>query len=177
MRSCGCLAADPSTNLVLPSATKSIDCSEGSKIAISPLGMREGAWSAPSSTATHATVCPDGGSYRHFGALDALAFYVHKDNPIEKITFEQIDAIYSTTRHRGGKPIRTWGDLGATGEWACLVCSQPTYAQSLPEGIRAPAMRWLKVHAEYDDTHPWEALDIAESNPRTSPALRHPVGR
>jgi len=49
---------------------------------------------------------------------------------------------------------------GATGEWACLVCSQPTYAASLPEEIRAPAMRWLKVHAEYDDTHPWEALDI-----------------
>jgi len=59
-----------------------------------------------------------GGSYRHFGALDAIAFYVHKDNPIEKITYEQIDAIYSTTRHRGGKPIRTWGDLGAGGEWA-----------------------------------------------------------
>ena len=49
---------------------------------------------------------------------------------------------------------------GATGEWACLVCSQPTYAQSLPEASRGPAMRWLKVHAEYDDTHPWEALDI-----------------
>ncbi len=59
-----------------------------------------------------------GGSYRHFGALDAIAFYVHKDNPIEKITYEQIDAIYSTTRHRGGKAIRTWGELGATGEWA-----------------------------------------------------------
>ena len=59
-----------------------------------------------------------GGSYRHFGALDAIAFYVHKDNPIEKVTFDQIDAIYSTTRHRGGKPIRTWGDLGLTGEWA-----------------------------------------------------------
>jgi phosphate transport system substrate-binding protein len=59
-----------------------------------------------------------GGSYRHFGALDAIAFYVHKDNPLERITYEQIDAIYSTTRHRGGKPIRTWGDLGLTGEWA-----------------------------------------------------------
>jgi phosphate transport system substrate-binding protein len=59
-----------------------------------------------------------GGSYRHFGALDAIAFYVHKDNPLEKITYEQIDAIYSTTRHRGGKPIRTWGDLGLGGEWA-----------------------------------------------------------
>jgi phosphate transport system substrate-binding protein len=59
-----------------------------------------------------------GGSYRHFGALDAIAFYVHKDNPVEKITFDQIDAIYSTTRHRGGKAIRTWGELGAAGEWA-----------------------------------------------------------
>ena len=59
-----------------------------------------------------------GGSYRHFGALDAIAFYVHKDNPVEKLTFQQIDAIFSTTRHRGGKPIRTWGDVGATGEWA-----------------------------------------------------------
>ena len=49
---------------------------------------------------------------------------------------------------------------GATGEWACVVCSKDTYAKSLSEDIRSPAMRWLKVHAEYDDTHPWEALDI-----------------
>jgi pyrroloquinoline quinone (PQQ) biosynthesis protein C len=49
---------------------------------------------------------------------------------------------------------------GATGEWACVVCSLTTYAESLPSDIRVPAMRWLKVHAEYDDTHPWEALDI-----------------
>jgi len=49
---------------------------------------------------------------------------------------------------------------GATGEWSCVVCSQDTYAASLPDGVRVPAMRWLKVHAEYDDSHPWEALDI-----------------
>jgi len=49
---------------------------------------------------------------------------------------------------------------GATGEWACLVCSKKDYANSLPEDIRGPAMRWLRVHAEYDDTHPWEALEI-----------------
>jgi phosphate transport system substrate-binding protein len=59
-----------------------------------------------------------GGSYRHFGALDAMAFYVHKDNPLEKITYQQIDSIYSSTRHRGGKPITKWGDLGLGGEWA-----------------------------------------------------------
>lgn len=49
---------------------------------------------------------------------------------------------------------------GATGEWSCVVCSKGTYARSLPDEMRGPAMRWLKVHAEYDDTHPWEALDI-----------------
>jgi len=59
-----------------------------------------------------------GGSYRHFGALDAVVFFVNKDNPIESLTFEQIDGIYSSTHHRGDKPIRTWGDLGLTGEWA-----------------------------------------------------------
>jgi len=59
-----------------------------------------------------------GGSYRHFGALDAVAFFVNKDNPIEKLAFEQIDAIYSTTRLRGAKPMRSWGDLGLGGEWA-----------------------------------------------------------
>ncbi len=59
-----------------------------------------------------------GGSYRHFGALDSIGFFVHKDNPIEKLTFDQIDALYSSTRHRGGKPIRKWGDLGLAGEWA-----------------------------------------------------------
>ena len=59
-----------------------------------------------------------GGSYRHFGALDAMAFYVHKDNPLEKITYQQIDAIYSSTHHRGGNAITKWGEVGLTGEWA-----------------------------------------------------------
>ncbi|MCS7047916.1 MAG: PstS family phosphate ABC transporter substrate-binding protein [Verrucomicrobiae bacterium] len=51
--------------------------------------------------------------------FDALAVYVHKDNPIESLTLPQVDAIFSKTR-RGGYPrdIRTWGDLGLTGEWA-----------------------------------------------------------
>lgn len=52
-------------------------------------------------------------------SFDALAVYVHKDNPIASLTLQQVDAIFSKTR-RGGYPkdIRTWGDLGLTGEWA-----------------------------------------------------------
>jgi phosphate transport system substrate-binding protein len=59
-----------------------------------------------------------GGSYRHFGFLDSVAFAVNKDNPLEKLSFDQLDRILSTTDARGGAPIRTWGDLGLTGDWA-----------------------------------------------------------
>ena len=54
-------------------------------------------------------------------AVDALAVFVHPDNPVAKrgLTLAELDAIYSTTRTRGAaKTIRTWGDLGLTGEWA-----------------------------------------------------------
>jgi phosphate transport system substrate-binding protein len=52
-------------------------------------------------------------------AIDMLAVYVHKDNPIKQLSLQQIDAVFSKTR-KGGleNDIRTWGDLGLTGEWA-----------------------------------------------------------
>jgi phosphate transport system substrate-binding protein len=59
-----------------------------------------------------------GGSYRHFGFLDAVVFFVHKDNPLSELTFTQLDALLSTTRYRGAEAVRTWGQLGLTGEWA-----------------------------------------------------------
>jgi phosphate transport system substrate-binding protein len=60
-----------------------------------------------------------GGSYRSYGFTDALTFFVHKDNPIDHLSFEQLDAIYSKTRRRGGKaPIVTWGQAGLRNEWA-----------------------------------------------------------
>lgn len=58
------------------------------------------------------------GSYRHYGFLDSLAVLVHKSNPLEAISLEQLDAIFSTTRHRGGSAIETWGDLGLGDGWA-----------------------------------------------------------
>ena len=58
-----------------------------------------------------------GGSYRHFGFLDAVAFFVNKENPIEKLSFDQLDGILSSTHWRGGKSVVNWGDLGLKGEW------------------------------------------------------------
>jgi phosphate transport system substrate-binding protein len=55
-------------------------------------------------------------------AVDALAVFVHKDNPIQCLSLQQVDAIFSKTRKGGGAAdIRTWGDAGLTGAWA----SQP----------------------------------------------------
>jgi pyrroloquinoline quinone (PQQ) biosynthesis protein C len=59
---------------------------------------------------------------------------------------------------------------GLTGEWAAVVCSKTTYADSLPEAIRVRATRWLRVHAHYDDAHPWEALEIVATLLGTSPS-------
>jgi phosphate transport system substrate-binding protein len=51
-------------------------------------------------------------------ALDALAVYVNKDNPIKGMTIPQVDAVFSSTRKCGfDKDIATWGDLGLTGDW------------------------------------------------------------
>jgi phosphate transport system substrate-binding protein len=59
-----------------------------------------------------------GGTYRHFGFLDAIGFFVHKDNPIEKLSLQQLDGILSATRHRGSAALTTWGSVGLSGEWA-----------------------------------------------------------
>ncbi len=49
---------------------------------------------------------------------------------------------------------------GVTGEWSQKVYDSVAYAQSLPEAGRKATLRWLQLHAAYDDTHPWEALEI-----------------
>lgn len=52
-------------------------------------------------------------------AVDALAVFVHKDNPIKCLSLQQVDAVFSKTRKGGmDKDVATWGQLGLTGEWA-----------------------------------------------------------
>lgn len=52
-------------------------------------------------------------------ALDALAVFVNKDNPIKGLTIPQVDAIFSATRKCGfPKPVGRWGDVGMGDAWA-----------------------------------------------------------
>ncbi|WP_429884665.1 PstS family phosphate ABC transporter substrate-binding protein [Geoalkalibacter halelectricus] len=52
-------------------------------------------------------------------AVDTIAVYVNRDNPIEGMTIQQVDAVFSVGR-RCGNPtdITRWGQLGLTGAWA-----------------------------------------------------------
>ena len=53
------------------------------------------------------------------GAIDALGVFVHRDNPIECLSLQEVDAIFSSTRSGGADAaITTWGDAGLEGEWA-----------------------------------------------------------
>ncbi len=51
-------------------------------------------------------------------ALDALAVFTNKDNPVKELSMTQVDSIFSKTQKRGGPNVTTWGQLGLTGEWA-----------------------------------------------------------
>ncbi|MCA9419989.1 MAG: phosphate ABC transporter substrate-binding protein [Nitrospira sp.] len=57
-------------------------------------------------------------------AIDALAIYVNKDNPLQGMTIDQVDAVFSKTRRQGYKEnIDSWGQLGLTGMFANMPVS------------------------------------------------------
>ncbi len=52
-------------------------------------------------------------------AIDALAVYVNKDNPIKGLSLEEIDAAMSVGRKCGAaQDVTKWGQLGLAGDWA-----------------------------------------------------------
>lgn len=51
-------------------------------------------------------------------AIDMVAVYVNKDNPVPGLSLPQVDAIFSATRACGHpEDITTWGQVGLTGAW------------------------------------------------------------
>jgi len=52
-------------------------------------------------------------------ALDTLAVYVNKDNPLTSLALPEVDAIFSKARKRRfPHDLTTWGQLGLKGQWA-----------------------------------------------------------
>jgi len=58
------------------------------------------------------------GSYGDPDKIMALGVFVNSNNPLARLSFEQLDAIFGAERRRGGPAdIRTWGQLGLSGQW------------------------------------------------------------
>jgi phosphate transport system substrate-binding protein len=51
-------------------------------------------------------------------AIDALAVFVHKDNPIKGMSLKQVDSVFSSTYKQGGSEIAKWGALNLDGSWS-----------------------------------------------------------
>jgi phosphate transport system substrate-binding protein len=113
------------------------------------------------------------GSFDVRSKSTALGVFVHKDNPLSKLTMKQLDGIYGDQRTGGWQKIewvekgvarsakeniRTWGQLGLTGEWA----NQPIHVYGPPglypggvsffqTRVMGGADTWNESLQEFDD--------------------------
>jgi phosphate transport system substrate-binding protein len=84
-------------------------------------------------------------------ALDSLAVFVNKDNPVKALSLEKVDAAFSKTRKRGYQSdIVTWGQLGVAGKLA----SQPIslYGRNSASGTYGYFKEHTLSKGDYKDT-------------------------
>lgn len=67
------------------------------------------------------------GSLDVVGKSPALIVYAHVENPLESISLDQLDAVFSYEKRRGHASIRTWGDLGLKGKWGSAPVKLHSY--------------------------------------------------
>lgn len=83
-------------------------------------------------------------------AVDALAVYVNKDNPIQCLTIEQLDQIFSKTHlYSGGKNATTWGEAGLSGDWADKPIS--LFGRNAASGTHDVFVDEVLRHGEFKD--------------------------
>jgi phosphate transport system substrate-binding protein len=84
-------------------------------------------------------------------AVDALAIYVNKDNPLEKLTLVQADGIFSKTRACGAAgDLATWGQLGLAADWAAKPLSM--YGRNSASGTYGFFKEHALCNGDYKDT-------------------------
>ncbi len=83
-------------------------------------------------------------------SVDALAVFVNKDNPLKCLTIAQADAIFSKSRRQGGKDdVKTWGQLGLTGEWTSRPIS--LYGRNSASGTYGFFKEHILKNGDYKD--------------------------
>jgi phosphate transport system substrate-binding protein len=118
------------------------------------------------------------------GSLDvrnhgmALVIFVHKDNPLAKLTLAQLDAIFGADHRRGLNNIRTWGKLGLTGEWAAKPIHtygfgiEQDQSQYFQKAVMGGSQKWTDKLKEFDDLRKADGT-VAEAGRRIVDAVSH----
>jgi len=84
-------------------------------------------------------------------AIDALAVYVNKDNPLTKLTLPQVDAVFSKARRCGAPAdITTWGELGLAGAWSPRPIS--IYGRNSASGTYGYFKEHVLCNGDYKDS-------------------------
>jgi phosphate transport system substrate-binding protein len=82
-------------------------------------------------------------------ALDCLAVYVHKDNPIKGLTLAQLDGIFSKTLKTGHADVARWGQVGLSGDWEEMPIS--LYGRNSASGTYAYFKEHVLAKGDYKD--------------------------
>ncbi len=84
-------------------------------------------------------------------SLDSLAVFVNKDNPLEGLSLDQVDAMFSKTLHCGAaREVTVWGDLGLGDGWATVPIS--LYGRNSASGTYGFFKKQALCKGDYKDT-------------------------
>lgn len=84
-------------------------------------------------------------------ALDSLAVFINKDNPINGLSLQQVDALFSKNRKGGAADsVTTWGQLGLNGDWANKPVS--LYGRNSASGTYGYFKKKALFKGDYKDT-------------------------
>ena len=119
------------------------------------------------------------GSLGDPGKSYALALFVHKDNPLEKLTLAQVDSILGCRQPGESAPVRTWGDLGLGGEWEDKPIHLYTFDTDSGTGLflqhklqsESRKMNWTIIR-EFSDARRTDGTSY-EAGEQTMDALLH----
>ena len=85
----------------------------------------------------------------------AQMFFVHRDNPLRTVSVAQLDAIFGAEHRRSGAVIRTWGELGLSGEWAAKAITpygwrtDDSFGIYLEEALLGGSHQWNPALVEF----------------------------
>ncbi len=83
-------------------------------------------------------------------AVDALAVFVNKNNPVKSLSLPQLDAIFSKTQRHGLDEINTWGEAGVEGAWGTSPIS--LYGRNSASGTYGFFKEFVLKNGDYRDT-------------------------